>query len=305
MGHLINPVAFRLGWFAGWCDSWYSDHLYYPEFLHDIFRVRLFLNYFFSLLLFEKSALSFSHFEFFHKYTFLTLRVFYYDGILMEGLFAFQADLSNRYLRRKFKRTQRRYGNPIGSRYGRMFLAIFFSFFRFSTFFKSAYLKQSIPQTLALKRHSFKEWPQSKVLYEQAQLRFVLRLRAKFTEVAKNRALREGRPYVHRRVPLVNSFPSYETLFKPQWTPRRFFRGKGKGKPFFNFRSNSYKRGNYAPQGSKFTPKGKWSSSSTINSYKSDSMAKGKGQHYPYNKNNGRRSATGIFNATSKKKVDN
>lgn len=199
--------------------------MYYPEFLHDIFRVRLFLNYFFSLTFFEKGALTFSHFEFFHKYTFLTLRVFYYDGVLMEGLFSLQGDLSNLYLRRRFRRYKRRHGKPLGSRYGRIFLAIFFNVFRFSDFFKSTYFRRSFPQksinngggpskkkTLSRAR-SFRKKPLSLIRYEQAQKRFVLRLKARLRVLAKEKAQKEGKFYVLRRERRKRFF-TYNKLFK-------------------------------------------------------------------------------------------
>jgi len=32
MGHLINPIAFRLGHTRSWEDSWFVKGVYYPEF---------------------------------------------------------------------------------------------------------------------------------------------------------------------------------------------------------------------------------------------------------------------------------
>lgn len=44
MGYLINPIGFRVGQTTGWVDSWFSYKKVYPEFLHFILKIRLFLN---------------------------------------------------------------------------------------------------------------------------------------------------------------------------------------------------------------------------------------------------------------------
>lgn len=80
MGHLINSNAMRIGWFSNWSDSWYSDHVYYSEFLYNIMRVRLFLVYFFSSKKLEKTGYFYSHFEIIQKYNSLHVNVYFYDG---------------------------------------------------------------------------------------------------------------------------------------------------------------------------------------------------------------------------------
>lgn len=83
MGHLINPIAFRIGWTSNWMDTWFSEFIYYPELLHEIFRIRLYLNYFFRKRIIEKSAIFSSHFEVFLKSGFFIVRIFYYDGLFL------------------------------------------------------------------------------------------------------------------------------------------------------------------------------------------------------------------------------
>lgn len=86
MGHLINPIAFRLGWTKNWCDSWYSELSYYPEFLHYILKIRLFLNsFFFNQRLYDGSILV-SHFFLRFKSNKIFLDFFFYVGIYSEFL---------------------------------------------------------------------------------------------------------------------------------------------------------------------------------------------------------------------------
>lgn len=237
MGHLINPIGFRVGWFSGWCDSWFSDFVYYPEFLHDLFRVRLFLNFFFSLTAFEKSSLTFSHFEFYHKYAFLALRVFYYDGALMEGMFAFQTDFRNSFLRRRFIRFKKKNLRFLGSRNGRFFLFLFYSFFRFSNFFKVKFLK----------RQQFRaKGPAKFRIFERRERRLVrflrLRRRLKLKKSALNKAKaiaaakKRGKAYVPVRKSRKRLFFSYRPMFHSKsrnlrfFKPRRWSRGR---RPFY------------------------------------------------------------------------
>ena len=90
MGHLINATAMRVGWFSNWSDSWFSEYVYYSEFLFMIFRVRLFLTYFFSSKRIESAAYFYSHFEVANKYNNLYINVYFYDGAvegIMDDLF--------------------------------------------------------------------------------------------------------------------------------------------------------------------------------------------------------------------------
>lgn len=82
MGHLINPVAFRLAWSKNWVDSFYVDNLYYPQFMHVILRLRLYLLYFFRRPDMRKFAYFYSHFNIVNAINGLTIHIFYYDGRL-------------------------------------------------------------------------------------------------------------------------------------------------------------------------------------------------------------------------------
>lgn len=87
MGHLINPIAFRLGWTKNWCDSWYSELSYYPEFLHYILKIRLFLNSFFFNQNFYNASILVSHFTLKFKSNKIFLDFFFYNGLYFEYLY--------------------------------------------------------------------------------------------------------------------------------------------------------------------------------------------------------------------------
>lgn len=38
------PIGFRVGYTRDWEDIWFSYNFYYPEFLHFVLKVRLFLT---------------------------------------------------------------------------------------------------------------------------------------------------------------------------------------------------------------------------------------------------------------------
>jgi hypothetical protein len=91
---------------------------------------------------FEKRGFFFSHFEIMFKYNFLAVRIFYYDGFLMTGIHTFYADFYNRYNRRSYFKIKRRSGGRLlGSRCGRIFLGLFYTFFSFCDFFKPSFVK--------------------------------------------------------------------------------------------------------------------------------------------------------------------
>lgn len=81
MGHLVNPIALRMGWSSNWIDLFFVDQKYYPQYLHMLFRLRLLLPFIFHQYWFErKAAFLCSHFEFTKDHNGLLLKVFFYDG---------------------------------------------------------------------------------------------------------------------------------------------------------------------------------------------------------------------------------
>ena len=61
MGHLGNPIAFRLNYSRKWLDTWFIKNLYYPEFLNKMLNVRDYLYYFFTKKSMLKSGNCLSH----------------------------------------------------------------------------------------------------------------------------------------------------------------------------------------------------------------------------------------------------
>ena len=47
MGHLINPIAFRLGINKSWENIWFVKNIYYAEFLHNTLNFRNFIYCYF------------------------------------------------------------------------------------------------------------------------------------------------------------------------------------------------------------------------------------------------------------------
>jgi hypothetical protein len=62
MGHLINPIAFRLNFFKSWEDSWFVKNIYYPEFFNGMLKLRNYLYYFLTEKKILKSGIFLSNF---------------------------------------------------------------------------------------------------------------------------------------------------------------------------------------------------------------------------------------------------
>lgn len=81
MGHIINPIGMRLGWFLNWTDIYFVEKSLYPLYLHLIFRIRFYLIYFFRLRIIERKGYFYSHFEIIRKNCFLFVNIFLYDEL--------------------------------------------------------------------------------------------------------------------------------------------------------------------------------------------------------------------------------
>jgi len=82
MGHLINPISMRLGWFSDWLDVWYSDNIYYTEYFYAILKIRLYLIFFWGDRGVEKAGMFYSHFNIVNEANSLIVNSFIYDGQL-------------------------------------------------------------------------------------------------------------------------------------------------------------------------------------------------------------------------------
>lgn len=61
MGHLINPIAFRLGFQRNWEFLFYTKNIYYPEYLHTFLNLRNYIYYYLTKKNFIKKGLLLSH----------------------------------------------------------------------------------------------------------------------------------------------------------------------------------------------------------------------------------------------------
>jgi hypothetical protein len=111
MGHLINPISTRIGKFLYWEDFWFVEHIYYPEYLHSLLKIKLYLIYFFETSLFENNKILYSHFDFLCQYRFLIIRVYLYFVGFFRHLSDFFLELDEEfifYLNRKvFKKHEK------------------------------------------------------------------------------------------------------------------------------------------------------------------------------------------------------
>jgi hypothetical protein len=81
MGHLINPISMRIGCVYDWEDCYFVEPIYYPEYLHIIFKIKLYLIYFFGSSPIENDlAVFYSHFDVIKISKNLFVRIYFYHG---------------------------------------------------------------------------------------------------------------------------------------------------------------------------------------------------------------------------------
>ena len=84
MGHLINPIGFRLGFSRGWLDMVYAEKDVYTYILHKMFLFKSIIKYIFDSWRFFKIGLIFSHLSFFFKTYVLFVKLYFYDSAFLE-----------------------------------------------------------------------------------------------------------------------------------------------------------------------------------------------------------------------------
>ena len=116
MGHLINPVGFRLVYFNTWLDVWSCEkNFLYSEMLHSIFDCKKVLNFFLEGNLLEKYGLIFSHYSIESSFIVggFNAKCFFYDSIAEDKLKKFliiietfnkEVSISYKFLLKKFKK---------------------------------------------------------------------------------------------------------------------------------------------------------------------------------------------------------
>jgi Ribosomal protein S3, C-terminal domain len=132
MGHLVNPIAFRLGWSRQWVDDYFVELRYYPEVLHRLLRFRYFLNSFFTTKgpqpLFNSYLIS--HFNFFFDLRGFTLQIFYYNSRMDPAWYDFFEKIVQRPFGLRFF-PKERHEPPAFSSWNRKCLSLLFIFYHY------------------------------------------------------------------------------------------------------------------------------------------------------------------------------
>jgi hypothetical protein len=91
MGHLVNPIAYRLGHTRSWEDNWFIKNIYYPEFLHSILKIRQYIHYFWTTRFMEKKGILLSHFYIYKFIKHLLVKTFLYNTDFEKYIYSFYA----------------------------------------------------------------------------------------------------------------------------------------------------------------------------------------------------------------------
>lgn len=88
MGHLVNPVGFRVGYFSNWSDIWVtSNNIVYAEILHNTVSFRKVMGLFFENFITDRYSILYSHFTLENfEISKLRLKMYFYDGIVEQKL---------------------------------------------------------------------------------------------------------------------------------------------------------------------------------------------------------------------------
>ena len=81
MGHLSNPIGFRLTFEKKWNFTFFVKHLYYPEVINTLINLRDYIYYYITRKKILQSGLSLSHFmlsKYFKKY-YIKLYIYHID----------------------------------------------------------------------------------------------------------------------------------------------------------------------------------------------------------------------------------
>jgi hypothetical protein len=83
MGHLLNPLAFRLGFHKNWEDIYFIRNIYYSNFSHNLLKIRNYLYFFFNLKRIKKLGIILSNLNLikFNSYIVLNLNIYFIDMI--------------------------------------------------------------------------------------------------------------------------------------------------------------------------------------------------------------------------------
>ena len=85
MGYLINPTAMRVGWFQSWNNSFYIDNRYYPQLLHIVLKLRIYLLYLLNQPKWRSKKWLYNQLAINYDYWGINAHIYYYDGKLEDG----------------------------------------------------------------------------------------------------------------------------------------------------------------------------------------------------------------------------
>lgn len=88
MGHLVNPVGLRVGYFSNWADLWStSNNLVYAEMVHNSLSFRKIMGFFFENFITDRHSILYSHFTVEScGLASLRLKMYFYDGIVEQKM---------------------------------------------------------------------------------------------------------------------------------------------------------------------------------------------------------------------------
>lgn len=102
MGHLINPIAYRLGINKSWESTFYIKNIYYAEFIHNILNFRNFLYYLFFNKKALQSGIFLSEIIFFKNFKNYIVNIYIYYLELEKSSYKFMNNLYINYYKKDY-----------------------------------------------------------------------------------------------------------------------------------------------------------------------------------------------------------
>lgn len=117
MGHIVNPVGYRVGYFSNWADLWStSNNIVYAELFHNTLSFRHVMSFFFENFITDRHSIMYSHFTVENSgFSSFRLKMYFYDGIVEQKMshlskqmqrVRFRAAKSHRRVLRRFRKVK-------------------------------------------------------------------------------------------------------------------------------------------------------------------------------------------------------
>jgi len=142
MGHLVNPIAYRLGHTRSWEDNWFIRNIYYPEFLHSMLKIRQYIHYFWTTRFMEKKGILLSHFYIYKFIKNLLVKIFLYNTDFEKYIYSFYARGVGIFSDSFYYRVKRKKKKKLPFRYERYKPDLFFSLFLYFGYFTKLKIKR-------------------------------------------------------------------------------------------------------------------------------------------------------------------